>query len=151
MKTTEEVTIESIATEASKHFIRKTRDDGETYYCCDDTTPEWITDMVYEAHGDKLPDDYVYNWIDSVLSHIADGMTEDDIHEYIDSEVDCYTSGLTTWLNSRNDRIYYLTQALEEHEPTDGFNALAIAQYEEIQEVFLSVLNSIQERLTELS
>ncbi len=150
MNTTKELTLESIASEASKFFVRKEREDKTPYYCCKDDTPDWIHDLVSEAHGGKLPDDYIYNWIDSALSNIATGdMTEDNLFEYADREIDCYTPDLTSWLNSRCDRVYYLTQAIKERGATDGFQALTLAQFEEIWEVFQSVLNSIQKRLEE--
>ena len=146
-----ELTLESIAKDAGGYFEQRTRDNGEKFYCTVDNTPDWITDMVREAHGDKLPDNYIYNWADSALDNIATGdMTEDNIHEYIDSEVDVYTAGLTAWLHSRCDRVYYLTEALDDFEPKDGFQALSMAQYAEIREVFNSVMGSIQARLEEL-
>jgi len=144
---TKELTLESIAAEASKFFVSKTKDDGKNFTIYTDDRPQWVEDLVFEAHGDKLPDDYIYEWIDSALKSIAGGMTEDNIYDYVDSEVDCYTSGLTEWLNSRNDRVYYLTDALNQCEQTDGFELLGMAQYQEIGEVFNSVLNSITERL----
>mgnify|MGYP001558893181 CR=1 FL=1 len=148
---TTEATLVSVAADANKYFIRKTRDNGEDYYCTVDDTPEWIMDMVREAHGDKTSDDYVYDWIDTALSDIADGMTEDDVYAHVDNTVDSYTSSLTAWLASDVHRVYYLTEVLEESNVKDGFAALAQAQYREIEEVFSSVLNSIQARVDDLN
>lgn len=151
MKTATEATLENVADDTSKYIVRGTRDNGDVYYHSVDDTPEWIMDMIREAHGDKLPDDYVYNWIDSALSAISDGMTEDDLYERVDSTVDSYTAALTAWLASDVNRVYYLTEVLEENDVKDGFSALAQAQYREIEEVFMSVLNAIQTHVDELN
>ena len=152
MKATEEAaTLESVATDAGKYFIRKTRDNGEDYYRTVDDTPKWIMDMVWEAHGDKFSNDYTYDWIDTAIINIIDGMTKDDIYENANMMINGFTSGLTAWLNSDIRRVRYLTKVLEESNVRDGFNALTQAQYREIEEVFTSVLNSIQARVDELN
>jgi len=50
-------------------------------------------------------------------------------------EPDVYTSDLTNWLGSRNDFVYYLTEAITEYGAQDGFQALAITQQIWKQEV----------------
>ena len=146
------MTRQETATEALKYFETKTRDDGSQYVSYDyETTPQWIKDMVYSAHedGEYLPDDYRYSWIQEALSDFADAnedSDEDNIYEFVDSAVDCYTSGLTAWLNSDNRRVYYLTQAIEEQDCKDGFQLLSMAQFEEIKEVYYAVYHSLDEQ-----
>lgn len=110
---------------------------------------EELKDLIRKAHGDKLPDDYCYEFIVEALDKIAEcqeGAREYDIIDAIyEIEADVYTSNLTSWLNSRADRVRYLTEALEECEIKDGFQALAVAQQKEKQEVALSVLKSLKE------
>lgn len=58
-----------------------------------------------------------------------------DFDNFIQSyEPDIYTSDLTTWLGSKNDFIYYLTDAIKEG-AQDGFQALSMAQSKYIYEV----------------
>ena len=56
--------LQELAREAYGYFITKKRADDTSYICTKDETPDWVREMVFEAHGDKLPDDYVYDWID---------------------------------------------------------------------------------------
>jgi hypothetical protein len=92
-----------------------------------------------------MPDDYRYKFIENSLQYIADQDEDADDLDCPEIEADIYTSDLTKWLHSRNDRVYYLTEALEEYEIKDGFQALQEAQLREREEVFYSVLNSLRE------
>lgn len=142
-------TIQEVAGEMSANLETKTRTNGEQYIC-NKVNVEWQKDIIRKAHGDKLPDDYVYRFISQALDVILeaeDGAEEDAIYTI---EPDCYTSDLTNWLASRNDRLYYLTEALEEYEIKDGFQALAAAQQKEIQEVALALLEGIREYIETL-
>ena len=72
---------------------------------------------------------YMFAW--EALNAIteADAKTLVEAQEAIDGiEPDIYTSDLTAWLNEHCGHVYYLTQALDEYETKDGYNALAIAQ-----------------------
>jgi len=118
------------------------RDSGEWYTRTKQGAPLWMTDMIRACHGDMFPDDFRYKTIYDLLGVTGDLesiMSEDleDIsHELVDGQVDVYTSDLTKWLNSRDDRVYYLTEAIEEYDLKDGFKALMTAQYMEIEEIF---------------
>ena len=107
--------------------------------------------------------DYSYEWLNSFLYDVIDfigytdfdnfdelnDLIQDKIFEWVDNEVDVYTSGLTEWLNNNNENVYYLTEVLEENEIKDGFKLLQIAQFKEIDEVFNSALNLMIENLKE--
>jgi hypothetical protein len=113
-------------------------------------TNEELKELIRSAHGESLPDDYIYEFISDALDLIAECETEEEVEERIcEIEADVYTSNLTAWLNSTNSRVYYLTEALTEFEAKDGFNALMIAQSLEKQEVARSVLNSLRELVEE--
>lgn len=101
--------------------------------------------------------DYTYEWLNSFLYSVVDFINSEDfddfdelsekindvLPEWIDSEVDVYTSGLTEWLNDNNNNVYYLTEANEEYGETDGFKNLQIAQYKAIEEVYNNALNCL--------
>ena len=91
-----------------------------------------------------LPDDYRYKFILDALEIIANSDQEAEL-DYPEIEADIYTGDLTAWLHSRNDRVCYLTEALEEYDIDDGFWALQEAQLREREEVYFSVLNSLRE------
>lgn len=125
--------VKTLATQLGAAFDHRTRDNGDAFVCLKDDSPEWMTTIIRIAHEDKLPDDTVYTLIERCADAIADA---DNPSEAISElEPDSYTHELTAWLNSRVDHVYYLTQALQECEPKDGFQALAIAQQLQIHEV----------------
>ena len=142
---TKQRTIQEVAQEMSDNLETKKRNDG-TEYICKKIDIKWQKDIIWKAHDDKLPDDYIYEFIQEALDLFAD-CTGDEEEAIYEIEADCYTSDLTKWLNSRNDRVYYLTEALEEFEIKDGFQLLAVAQQREKQEVAQAVLQGIKDYL----
>lgn len=104
--------------------------------------PEELRASVMAAHGDRLPDDWIFDKYHSILDALAGYTIEDadDLEEnraeIVDGLVDVYTSDLTAWLNRHNANVYYLTESLEEYgEQTDGFKLLMSAQYKAIDEI----------------
>ena len=137
-------TVNELAKDALGWFITDTRDNGEEFVKTKEGRPDWLKNLIFTAHDDMLPDDYRYQFIEDALQYISD-QDEDVGLDCPEIEADTYTSDLTKWLHSRNDRVYYLTEALEEYEIKDGFQALQEAQLREREEVFYSVLNSLRE------
>ena len=129
-------TVSELAKEALEWF--GTINDGRPKWL-----PMWLTDLILAAQGDMMPDDYRYKFIEDALEIIAEA--DDNSLDCPEIEADIYTSDLTKWLHSRNDRVYYLTEALETFVMRDGFVALQFAQIIEKEEVYWSVLESLRE------
>ena len=128
-------------------FETKKRGEETIIVFKDNVDPE-LKNSVFKAHGDRLPDDWIFDIYHSILGCLADYDIEsiDDIDEnrseIVDGLVDVYTSDLTSWLNNDNRNVYYLTEAQEEYgEEKDGFNLLMMAQYKAIDEIFGEVEN----------
>lgn len=147
--------VKTLATQLDAAFDHRTRDNGDAFVCLKDDSPEWMTTIIRTAHGDKLPNDTVYAIIeccaDAIASYGVEGKyaAQDAITEI---EPNAYTHELTGWLNARVDHVYYLTQALQECEPKDGFQALAIAQQLQIREIgdaLVSALTTLADEWTE--
>jgi hypothetical protein len=106
-----------------------------------------LKDSVFAAHADRLPSDWIFDKYNSILDAIGqyDVKSSDDLEEnrpeIVDGLVSVYTGELTEWLNSHNENVYYLTEALEEYDEKDGFKALMLAQYKAIDEIFGEVVN----------
>jgi len=136
------------AQEMSEAFETRERDNGDKFRVLKNGSPEWMTEIVHTVHGDALPDDTIYRFIEMTVDAIADcdpDATEDDIQERLyEIEPDVYTSDLTEWLHARNDHVYYLTEALEEFNPRDGFQALSMAQANQIKEVAFDTLSALE-------
>jgi hypothetical protein len=138
--------IKKLAETALNCFEVRTRDNGNTYYCRKDGSPEWIQDMIHDAHGDMLPDDYRYGFVYDALNIIVEADCAGDRLEGLDNSVDIYTSDLTSWLNSRTDRYSYVDQAIEEFGPFDSvISSISAGQLKEREEVFYSVLEFLKD------
>ena len=116
--------------------------------------PEELRDSVRAAHGDRMPDDWIYDKYHSVIDALAGYTVEnaDDLEEnraeIVDSLVDVYTSNLTAWLNRHNANVYYLTESQEEYgAQTDGFKILMSAQYKAIDEIASEVISYLSAQI----
>jgi len=119
-----------------------------------DNASEELKNAVMEAHGDRMPNDWIFEKFRYILDALGqydittiDGI-EDNRGEIVDGLVDVYTPDLTAWLNSSNFNIYHLTEALEETEIKDGFQALAVAQYKAIDKIFSEVIALLEGQTT---
>lgn len=136
--------IQDLAKEMSQAFEGSTRATGESFRKLKDGSPEWMTEVSRAAHGDMLPDDWRYTFIEEICGALADVEDVDDV----EIEADIYTNDLTAWLHSRADRVSYITETLEEGLGCEnGYKLLAYAQYLEKREVLDAVRTALQERL----
>jgi hypothetical protein len=133
------------------YFEYRTNNDGSQFVTLKDNAPEELRASIKNAHLELLPDDWIYNMYHLILASIHDyGVSsideiEENRYEIIEYLVDCYTSELTAWLNSNVSYVNYLTQALQEGvEVKDGFQALQLAQYFAIKDIFDEVINLLQ-------
>lgn len=102
-------------------FESKERTNGETFYALKDGSPQWMTDVIHEAHGDMMPDDTIYAIIHDVVRALNEVDAED--HEtrepvevvYEDCEPDIYTSALTHWLSLHLNHIAYVNDYIREY------------------------------------
>ena len=141
------MTIQEVAQEMIDNMETKTRDNGRDYRV-NKTEVAWQKDIIHKAHGDKLPDDYVYDFIYEALCALVECSAGDEDDAILQIEPDVYTSELTAWLNSRCDRVVYMTEAIEEG-AADGFHALMTAQGKEKSEVGYLVLAGIRDYIGE--
>jgi hypothetical protein len=145
---TEIKTVQTLAQELYDAFETKKRDNGNAFVVLKDGSPKWMTEVSHKVHGDKLPDDTTYEFIERAAGAISD---VDEIEDAIaEMEPDVYTNALTGWLHARADHIYYLNEALEQYGPfDDGFKLLATAQQLHIQEVARALVAALEEIVEE--
>lgn len=147
-------TIQTIAGEAYRAFETANRPDGEEFIRLRDGSPDWISELVRDAHGgDFLPDDWRYSTIREACGFIeeADGDDLEDVaHEFADG-VDVYTGKLLAWLASNASRASYCDEAVNQL-GADGvgiIQRIGLGQYMERGEVYNLVLTSLADRLAE--
>ena len=146
-------TLREAASESRRHFELSERADGSRYWAVSaKTVPEfasWLKNLAFAAHdsGEWLPDDTRYEYMVEALDILEDveenDSAEDEYSERLDSDVDVYTSELTTWLGSHGKRVAYLDEVLDPNsvwaKPETGSELLHHAQYLERYEVFEAV------------
>jgi len=109
----------SLADILAGSFETRERQSGGTFHALKDNAPEWVSDAVREAHGERLPCDWIYQQCDSVASDIRQAIVHDDrepvdIADYLEIEPDIYTASLTAWLADHLDNLNYCNEWAEE-------------------------------------
>lgn len=148
------MTVRALAHEAGEFFVTATRaSSGGAFVKLIDDAPEWVGDLVREAHGDYMPDDWRYSTIREALEFIGESM--DGVADLDDAACDfagghdVYTATLLAWVASDLQRTAYVDAAIQEGARTLA-EALMRGQYEERREVFGAVLMALEERAEEL-
>ena len=149
------VTLQDIARAAAGYFTTSARPDGSGTYVHTHGSPEWVQDLVRDAHtGGMLPDDTRYLFIWSALDAIADGASDDDDHGYSDPDSAMpYMDDRAAWLGSHGHRPMFCDDYADEfgHDgPVSVFDLIGRGVYMERREVFASVLSSLTARLEEI-
>ena len=110
----------SLAALLAASFTTGTREGGETYTRQKEGTPEWMFDIVRDAHDGMMPNDQSYSLILAVVNDIHDMLSydpENDLddvrHERIDSLIPIYNTDRTAWLASHLHRAEYVNEARE--------------------------------------
>jgi hypothetical protein len=144
-------TIQQRAAEAARWFETARRLDdagGGTYIRLRDGRPEWVYELVQEAHGGMLPDDWRYAAIAAALEAMAEGhlVHADDDSEWADSHVDVNYGARIEWLGSHGSRPDYVDAATIELGAADGvLDAIAQGQFLEACEVYGLVWRALDE------
>jgi hypothetical protein len=135
------------ANKYSAMFETRKRDNGNSFVVLKDDASEELRESVREAHGEKLPDDWVYGTYADLMERVTEfeidsvEQLEDARNEIVDNYVDIYTADLLKWLSDDINNVSYLTEVLEEDGAKDGFQLLAMAQYKAIDEIFSFVFD----------
>ncbi len=138
-------TVQEIAREFSLWFDWGERDDGSKFVSLKDGHPKELETLVRKAHGDMMPDDQRYEFIEDAIDALADNEDE-EYARYEAEEADIYTSDLLKWVSSLLSRGDYVDEAIEEYGyPEEGFvRALQYGQSFEKREVFDLVLRELE-------
>jgi hypothetical protein len=150
------MTISELAREAAGYFETATRDNGESFVKTRDDRPEWLTELILDAHENMMPEDWRYEAISRVLDEIANRELEtaddvrDDAHEIADGLTEVYNGALIQWLGSNLSRVGYVDEVLAQGIAENTGQLLMLAQSMEYQEIIESVAQSLESRLGEL-
>ncbi|WP_242136971.1 hypothetical protein [Sphingomonas sp. TREG-RG-20F-R18-01] len=141
---------EALAREFSAAFEAKTRDNGDTFYCLRDGSPEWMSDAVHMAHGDMMPNDWSYRLTREVVDAIAwlpvGADFDDERGEIVDGIVPVYNNDRLQWLASSLDRAAYCDDAQRDGlvaEDATMFDRIAAGIYSEADAIYSAVSAAI--------
>lgn len=131
-----------------------TERDNENVVVFKDTASQKLKNSVMEAHGDRLPSNWIFSKYLMLLLTLSDYdiPNMDAVNEFrgeiVDSCVDAYTSDLTEWLNDNNQNVFYLSEALDESrgDRFNGFDLLASAQYLAIDEIYSEIVKLLKSK-----
>jgi hypothetical protein len=137
------MTMQKLASDLYDAFETRHRQNGDTFHSLREGSPEWMGEIVQEAHGDMFPDDWRYAAIRRVACAIADTGDDEDLDdagaEKVDAMVDVYNGRLAEWLASHAMRAGYCDEAAQEYgaDPKRGIIGLMqIGQYAEYSEIW---------------
>lgn len=124
------------------YFTTSIRDNGDQFTKLTESAPDWVKDAVREAHGDKVPDDYIYEWCSKAFIAYDDynGNTDAAIS---DIEPDCYYYELGKWFTSDMERAGLVDEILQETDVKDVYAAIGMAQVREKESVYNVVFSAM--------
>ena len=137
-------TVQNLASTYCDWFEKSTRETGEEFYKLIDGHPPELLTLVRNAHGEMMPDDWKYRFIYEALTSIS----ESSDPEEPELEPDPLHYDLLKWLSSRTDRCSYIDEYVEEFGSPAAFDTMlliGLGQLREMEEVYWSVLSSLQE------
>lgn len=144
------MTIQSLAKELYEHTETKFRENGAEFITLTDDAPDWAEDVIRTAHGDLMPDDWRYRFIEDACQAIIEH--EDDRDSAYESlEADVYYHELLQWLASNLSRIGYCDDAAQDFGISDGsiINIIQWGQLSEKQETFNLLYDALEALATE--
>ena len=134
------------AGEFCQWFEVKSRDNNETFVTCNEGRPEELRDLIYSAHGEYMPDDFIYSCVWNSLELIAQMDEDDDLDELVyQMEADVYNHELLRWVSSNLQRMSAVDEAMQDYHIKSFSDLLMQAQIGEKEEIFNSVLASLTE------
>jgi hypothetical protein len=128
---------------------------GKSFVFLPDNAPAELREAVQKAHGDKLPNDWIYDTFADLLCKITEydcdtiEQLEEYRHEIVDSYVDIYTHDLTLWLHEQQ-ALDHLSQVMAEHsysEEDGAWQVLARTQFYAIDEIMSEIVTLLETNL----
>jgi len=142
--------IQALAQQVLDRLEERTRSGEDTYLALASDAPEWMTELMHEAHGDFLPDDWRYIFIRDALEAITGHDDFDDARDHCVDDPEVYTRKLLDWVASSLCRVGYCDEALEDGSaPVTLVELLQVGRGRERGEVFDLVLSSLRKRADE--
>lgn len=144
-------------------FETRQRDTGEEFVCLVDGSPDWMRDAIREAHGGRMPCDYLYRACKAAVDHFAETLEEsgremlDDSHDaafdFAESFVSVYHADRFAWLADHLDNHQLVDQMREEgmvDEEAPISDMVAAGMATQAEAVFERIAEAIEEAAEEM-
>jgi len=132
------------------HYFKQ--ENGKITITDEGLSDQTFMDMWHGLSDIQMDREHKMLFAQDFLSDLSDndiGFIDNDLmFEFADNDTDIYTSDLTAFLCASDSNVYYLTQAIKEYQPNDGFEALQIAEMlgrEEVYQAIADYLNGLIE------
>ena len=130
-----------MAEEAYGWMERAERECGGSYVRRKSNAPEWVQDLCRQAHGDRFPDDWIYEQIYDCLACIADNECEHDALMAAENGVDVFYSDLCDWAKTWRGYVDdYIADAIADG-ATNLSDIIQCAQVEVIDQIFAVIVS----------
>ena len=134
-------------------FEFRTRDNGSTFWTTRDDAPEWVSDIVRDAHAGAMPCDWRYDKIADLAHDIGQAADPDDIDamEWADRAADVYTSDLLKWLSG----VTYALESVDDATTEWGMDTRGVVemimggQCYMLHEIACRVLHALRQQYAE--
>lgn len=137
-------------------FVGKRRNDGATYYCLRDGSPEWMRDAIHAAHKavDEGVQDAVYETVMDAAEYLAScNRWEDGAHEFADTAVSVYNDERVNWLAAhaiaRGSLVDEACEELGTAPDASLFDRIAVGWYEWARRIYEAVREACEEQAEE--
>ena len=131
------------------YLTKSERDDGSVYIHMTDDRPDWVFEMIYEAHYGKLPNDWSYKLIEAALGTLAEGCV-DEPYEFAEGMSNSLCNNeLANWMTSHGERWDLCDTALQEFDHSQIAHVISRAFEEEAIAVYMSVQGVLEAQAEE--
>lgn len=154
---TETRTLETVAKEFAEAFEARERNEpneygDKTFYTLKNGSPKWMTDAIHKAHGDIMPNDWIYEQCSRVADRMAEYRPEtwdDSMSEWADSLVDVYNGARARWLASNLAFGEMVDEAVEAmgHSDQGIYGDIGIGQYVMIERIASALIQAVRDQL----
>lgn len=143
------MTIQSLAKQLYDSLETAPRQDGTEFLRLKEGSPPWMQEVVRAAHGDMMPDDWRYKFVEDACQAIIEHEDDRD-SAFASLEADIYTHDLLQWCASNLRRPEYVNETIGEYSlpvSTREFDILRYigwGQLHEKEETFNLLYNALE-------
>lgn len=126
------------------------------FYSLPHSKPEcqWMIDAVREAHGDIMPNDWVYDACHTIVGHMADTDSadwDDSVSEWADGGVDVYNADRARWLAANLHFGGIVDEAVQSmgHSDQGVYGDIGLGQFAMLESIAAALIKAVLDKAEE--